>query len=107
MVEKPKDSCKEMPGLIKPEARKKFAERERLERLASAYDVKLASSNNKNDAFIVVLKNGMPIGRYCVEEGETGIIDGILVITNMGGTTVGGIGLGNPQLHIGYAVPVD
>lgn len=106
MVQKPKDTGKEMPGPVKVEPAKKFSGRERLERIAASYDVHLVGSNEKNDAIIVVLKGGRELGRYCIAEGETGLIDDTLVVSNLGVVKFNNMVMGGPQLYIGHVVPV-
>jgi hypothetical protein len=109
MVQKPKDPESTVNGSVKArEPVKRFAERGIVETInGNAYAAWIVKSNMDNNVVVAVLKDGRSIGRYSLEEFESGIIDDILVVTNIGGARFNGIALGTPQLHIGYAMPVD
>ena len=106
MVQKPKEP-EEMPGLKKAEPARKFAEREKIDRIATSYDVQIIASNLKNDAVVRIMKEGRLLGHYSIEEGESGVIDNALVITNLGGSRFRGTAMSDPEIYISYIVPLD
>lgn len=108
MVQKPKKTESEMPGPKKVEPAKRFSDREIVETInANDYTVRLIRCDTENTATVAVLKDGRSIGRYEIMECESGVIDDVLVVTNIGGPRFNGIGLGKPLLQIGYLVPAD